>query len=221
MDCYKRWLLLCEPWRMNMTLNRVRVFCGQNCEPELEEGKQGTHHGWVSASTLWRAVGCAWVRRGAWKYYYKVGWGAGEMTQHLRACTDFVADPGSGTQHLHGTAHKHLETWLWRILCFLGHPPLWAHTFTCKHTHNFLFLLLFCFVFQKMPSLSWLAWNSLCRPGWPWSQSSACFCLLGAGAKGFHHHYLAIIETNKQTNKQTNKKPWLETIFEDPIWCPG
>jgi hypothetical protein len=36
-----------------------------------------------------------------------------------------------------------------------------------------------------MPSLSW---NSLCRPGWPRTQKSACLCLLSAGIKGVRHH---------------------------------
>ncbi|EDK97303.1 mCG1038086, partial [Mus musculus] len=29
-----------------------------------------------------------------------------------------------------------------------------------------------------------LSWNSLCRPGWPGTQKSACLCLLSAGIKG-------------------------------------
>jgi hypothetical protein len=35
-----------------------------------------------------------------------------------------------------------------------------------------------------------LSWNSLCRPGWPRTQKSACLCLLSAGIKGVHHHRL-------------------------------
>ena len=34
----------------------------------------------------------------------------------------------------------------------------------------------------------WLSWNSLCRPGWPRTQKSACLCLPSAGIKGVHHH---------------------------------
>ena len=37
-------------------------------------------------------------------------------------------------------------------------------------------------------SCVWLSWNSLCRPGWPWTQKSACLCLPSAGIKGVHHH---------------------------------
>jgi hypothetical protein len=33
-----------------------------------------------------------------------------------------------------------------------------------------------------------LSWNSLCRPGWPQTQKSACLCLPSAGNKGVHHH---------------------------------
>jgi hypothetical protein len=34
----------------------------------------------------------------------------------------------------------------------------------------------------------WLSWNSLCRPGWPQTQKSACLCLPSAGIKGVRHH---------------------------------
>jgi hypothetical protein len=34
----------------------------------------------------------------------------------------------------------------------------------------------------------WLSWNSLCRPGWPRTQKSACLCLPSAGIKGVRHH---------------------------------
>ncbi|GAB1285544.1 Laminin subunit gamma-2 [Apodemus speciosus] len=33
----------------------------------------------------------------------------------------------------------------------------------------------------------WLSWNSLCRPGWPRTQKSACLCLPSAGIKGVRH----------------------------------
>ena len=29
---------------------------------------------------------------------------------------------------------------------------------------------------------------TLCRPGWPLTQKSACLCLPSAGIKGVHHH---------------------------------
>ena len=43
----------------------------------------------------------------------------------------------------------------------------------------------------------WLSWNSLCRPGWPRTQKSACLCLPSAGITGEHHH----------------AGPWLWVIF--------
>jgi hypothetical protein len=33
----------------------------------------------------------------------------------------------------------------------------------------------------------WLSWNSLCRPGWPGTQKSACLCHPSAGIKGMRH----------------------------------
>jgi hypothetical protein len=38
----------------------------------------------------------------------------------------------------------------------------------------------------------WLSWNSLCRPGWPPTQKSACLCLPNAGIKGVRHHRPAL-----------------------------
>ncbi|GAB1299304.1 DNA-directed RNA polymerases I, II, and III subunit RPABC4 [Apodemus speciosus] len=35
--------------------------------------------------------------------------------------------------------------------------------------------------------MPWLSWNSLCRPGWPRTQKSACLCLPSAGIKGVRH----------------------------------
>jgi hypothetical protein len=48
---------------------------------------------------------------------------------------------------------------------------------------DFLFLILFLCLF--------LSWNSLYRPGWPWTQSSACLCLKSTGIKGTCHHHPA------------------------------
>jgi hypothetical protein len=55
---------------------------------------------------------------------------------------------------------------------------------------SFLFFVLFCFVFsrQGFSVYPWLLWNSLYRPGWPWTQKSACLCLPSAGIKGICHH---------------------------------
>jgi hypothetical protein len=48
--------------------------------------------------------------------------------------------------------------------------------------------LFFCFLRQGFSVKSWLSWNSLCRPGWPRTQKSACPCLPSAGIKGMCHH---------------------------------
>jgi len=43
--------------------------------------------------------------------------------------------------------------------------------------------------------LTWLSWNSLCRPGWPQTQRSACLCLLNAEIKGMCYHHPASTES--------------------------
>ena len=47
-----------------------------------------------------------------------------------------------------------------------------------------------------------LTWNSLCRPGWPWTQKSACLCLPSAGIKGVCH-----------------QRPALSKILKDSLFC--
>lgn len=46
---------------------------------------------------------------------------------------------------------------------------------------SFLFLFLFFFFLLLFCYIPWLSWNSMCRPGWPHTQRSVCFCLLTAG----------------------------------------
>jgi hypothetical protein len=54
---------------------------------------------------------------------------------------------------------------------------------------SFLFFSFFFFFPDRVSLCSpWLSWNSLCRPGWPWTQKSACLCLLSAGIEGVRHH---------------------------------
>jgi hypothetical protein len=45
-----------------------------------------------------------------------------------------------------------------------------------------VFVFMFCFVFSFFET--GFHKYSLCRPGWPWTQKSACFCLPSAGIKG-------------------------------------
>ena len=53
------------------------------------------------------------------------------------------------------------------------------------------FVFLFVWFFFKTGFLCVLSWNSLCRPGWPQTQKSACLCLPIAGIKGMCHHHPA------------------------------
>ena len=47
---------------------------------------------------------------------------------------------------------------------------------------------MFLFLFFSRQVVSKLSWNSLCRPGWPLTQKSACLCLLSAEIKSVRHH---------------------------------
>jgi hypothetical protein len=61
------------------------------------------------------------------------------------------------------------------------------------------FLFFFFFLRQGFSVNPWLFWNSLCRPGWPQTQKSACLCLPSAGIKGVHHHCPAALRFQKST----------------------
>jgi hypothetical protein len=50
------------------------------------------------------------------------------------------------------------------------------------------FIYFFGFLRQGFSVQPWLSWNSLCRPGWPWTQKSTCLCLPSAGIKDLCHH---------------------------------
>ena len=43
---------------------------------------------------------------------------------------------------------------------------------------NQFMMLILCSSLQDLTVQLWLSWNSLCRPGWPRTQKSACFCFL-------------------------------------------
>jgi hypothetical protein len=53
----------------------------------------------------------------------------------------------------------------------------------------FFFFLVLVFLRQGFSVWPWLSWNSLCRPGWPRTQKSACLCLPSAGIKGMRQHH--------------------------------
>ena len=96
---------------------------------------------------------------------------------------------------------KYLNPW--------GHSHSNHHTLACKYcnfsTHQYflnkdkleksgwrdrqtLCFVLFCFIETGFLCVSWLSWNSLCKPGWPWTQKSSCLQLPSAGIKGVRHH---------------------------------
>ena len=59
--------------------------------------------------------------------------------------------------------------------------PLHYNTF-------FLFCFVLFFLRQGFSVSPGLSWNSLCSPGWPRTQKSACLCLPSAGIKGMRQH---------------------------------
>jgi hypothetical protein len=62
--------------------------------------------------------------------------------------------------------------------------------------HMYIYNFFFETGFLCIP---WLSWKSLCRPGWPRTQKSACLCPPSAGIKSVHHHsqlsYLLVSDT--------------------------
>jgi hypothetical protein len=87
----------------------------------------------------------------------------------------------------------------------LPHPP--CHISPTSHQFFFFIWLFFVFWFfgfsrQGFSVEPWLSWNSLCRPGWPRTQKSACLCLPSAGIKGVCHHAWL-----------TNSFPYLESKY--------
>lgn len=109
--------------------------------------------------------------------------GAREMAEWLRALTALTQhsnsiprthsrwlkttynsrSKGSSTSDLHGHLHSHI------------------HLYTEIHTVHIIFKSFFflvgCFVFWGRVSLYSLGCNSLCRPGWLWTQKSVCLPL--------------------------------------------
>jgi hypothetical protein len=65
--------------------------------------------------------------------------------------------------------------------------------------------VLFCFLKQGFSVYPWLSWNSLCRPGWPQTQKSVCFCLPSAGIKGVRHHHPAVWKYSYCLEAKINK----------------
>jgi len=74
---------------------------------------------------------------------------------------------------------------------FRHQPPLQCQCQAFSITHQFCFCFsVFVFVFSFGYFQRWgFLWNSLCRPGWPWTQRPACLCFLSAAIKGLAHHF--------------------------------
>jgi hypothetical protein len=76
----------------------------------------------------------------------------------------------------------------------MGWVPRWGYSLDSPSFHLFYFLSLFIFYLfigfsrQGFSVQPWLSWNSICRPGWPPTQKSACLCLPSAGNKGVCHN---------------------------------
>jgi hypothetical protein len=58
----------------------------------------------------------------------------------------------------------------------------------CLFVCLFFVFVLFCFFEAGFLCVALAVLNSLCRPGWPRTQKSACLCLPSAGIKGVGHH---------------------------------
>ena len=68
------------------------------------------------------------------------------------------------------------------------------------------YFVWFLFVFFLVCLFFFL--NSLCRPGWPRTQRSACLCLPGAGIKGTCHHRPAKAYSPKSSMAGIVSVPW-------------
>jgi hypothetical protein len=72
--------------------------------------------------------------------------------------------------------------------------------------HSFS-LIIIIFLRQGFSVKPKLSWNSLCRPGWPRTQKSACLCLPSAGIKGVCH-YCPAYWAGLKSNENSCFPPW-------------
>jgi hypothetical protein len=124
---------------------------------------------------------------------------------------------GRGGSQWQDTCRKHAEVvrqkWYGRsgtaevVRCTI--PQQGLPSITSAPYRHFTFFcccfILFCFSRQGFSVYPWLSWNSLCRPGCPQTQKSACLCLPSAGIKGLHHHCPAT-------------SPFLKHDINHPTW---
>jgi hypothetical protein len=125
-------------------------------------------------------------------------------------CQSFPS-PAQGLFLPSWTKHKWMAPFIWHTphcpscaLACLSHnhslPPLAVYLVSGKvqpppvassSLNVYSFILIFFFLRQGFSEEPWSSWNSLCRPGWPWTQWSACFCLPRSWIKAMCHHCLA------------------------------
>jgi hypothetical protein len=85
---------------------------------------------------------------------------------------------------------------LWYFSEMVGVTTLSSYLNIVSCLLGLLFFFLFSFSRQGFSVKHWLSWNSVCRPGWPQTQKSACLCLLSAGIKGVCHHCPSLNRTS-------------------------
>jgi hypothetical protein len=86
-----------------------------------------------------------------------------------------------------------IQTWGDKCLAHLCHTDAGPRAMSKEHMVRSICAVqtFFGFSRQGFSLQPWLSWNSLCRPGWPGTQKSACLCLPSAGIKGVRHHHPA------------------------------
>jgi hypothetical protein len=80
-----------------------------------------------------------------------------------------------------------------------------------------IYFFSFFFPRQGFSVKPWLSWNSLCRPGWPQTQKSACLCLTSAGIKGVCH-YGPANKSNLKELKLPKEKWFILWISRAVFW---
>ena len=99
---------------------------------------------------------------------------------------------------------RSLYSWSWNIMWLLGNdlrtsgrtvstlnpwasPRVFFITQLVPMSLDVIYLFV-CFLRQVFSVQLWVAWNSLCRPDWFWTQTSTCLYLPSAGTKVMCHH---------------------------------
>jgi hypothetical protein len=140
----------------------------------------------------------------AWGQALEATWRKKETISSIKSFSDLhmrtVAHVTPNTHNIYipikhpHAAHNHLKLQFLKIWCFLLASMSNRHTHSTQayikpknHTHKVIKGIFFL-IFLSETGFPWLSWNSLCRPGWPQTQKSACLCLSSAGIKGVRHH---------------------------------